>query len=106
VRAPGARAKVGKSQKILQTAEVLQAVQGFDILQIPFWTDTPYDVSYRLLGAPVRTGDLNCDGEVDFGDINPFVLALTDPLGWQAAYPDCPVANGDINPFVRLLTQP
>ena len=62
-------------------------------------------------------GDLNCDGSVDFGDINPFVLALTNPAGYQAAYPDCNidladingdglVDFGDINPFVRLLTQP
>jgi hypothetical protein len=63
----------------------------------------------------VRTGDLNCDGTVDFGDINPFVLVLTDAAAWQAAYPGCPIANGDINsdgsvdfgdinPFVALLS--
>jgi|GEM_PF-6629676 len=59
-------------------------------------------------------GDLNCDFWVNFGDINPFVQVLTDPAGWQAAHPDCPLSNGDINgdgkvnfgdinPFVRLL---
>lgn len=68
-------------------------------------------VTYPL----VLVGDLNCDGAVDFADINPFVLRLTDPAGYQAAYPDCPDANGDINgngsvgfddinPFVALLT--
>ncbi len=62
-------------------------------------------------------GDLNCDFWVNFGDINPFILVLTNPAGWQAAYPDCPLSNGDINgdgqvnfgdinPFVRLLTSP
>jgi len=62
-------------------------------------------------------GDLNCDGEVDFGDINPFVLALTDPQGYGNTYPDCDlnladinedgkVDFGDINPFVALLTTP
>ncbi len=62
-------------------------------------------------------GDLNCDGNVDFGDINPFVLALTNPAGYAAQYPNCDRLNadingdgvvdfGDINPFVRLLTQP
>jgi hypothetical protein len=61
------------------------------------------------------TGDLNCDEVVNFGDINPFVLILTNPDAWQAAYPDCPLSNGDINadgmvsfgdinPFVALLT--
>ncbi len=60
-------------------------------------------------------GDLNCDGAVDFGDINPFVQILTDPAGWQATHPGCPFSTGDINadgavdfgdinPFVALLT--
>jgi hypothetical protein len=63
----------------------------------------------------VPFGDLNCDGRVDFGDINPFVLALSDPSAWQAAYPGCELLYGDIsgdqeldfgdiNPFVALLT--
>jgi hypothetical protein len=47
-----------------------------------------------LVAAP---GDLNCDGVVNFDDINPFVLALGDPGGYQAAYPDCNIRNGDIN---------
>ncbi|MGD8451992.1 MAG: hypothetical protein PVJ57_09260 [Phycisphaerae bacterium] len=60
-------------------------------------------------------GDLNCDGVVDNFDISPFVLALTNPAGYAAAYPDCTPANADINadsmvnnfdisPFVALLT--
>ena len=57
---------------------------------------------------------MNCDGLINFADINPFVLALSNPATWQAAYPGCPVLNGDINgdgvvsfrdinPFVALL---
>jgi len=64
---------------------------------------------------PVVPGDVNCDGAVNFGDINPFVLILTSPDAWQVMYPDCPMANGDIdgdgdvdfgdiNPFVTLLS--
>ena len=59
-------------------------------------------------------GDLNCDGTVDFADINPFVLRLSNPAAYLAEYPICPDANGDIsgdgtvdfgdiNPFVALL---
>jgi hypothetical protein len=62
-------------------------------------------------------GDLNCDGTVSFGDINPFVLALTSPIEYGNMYPGCPILNGDINndgtvnfgdinPFVALLTGP
>jgi hypothetical protein len=53
---------------------------------------------------------------VDFGDINPFVLALTDAMLYAQTYPGCPIANadingdgtvgfGDINPFVALLSR-
>ncbi|MEW6249438.1 MAG: Ig-like domain-containing protein [Planctomycetota bacterium] len=60
-------------------------------------------------------GDLNCDGAVNFDDINPFVLALSGPAGYYAQYPNCnwyhadcdgdgQVTFADINPFVALLT--
>jgi hypothetical protein len=59
-------------------------------------------------------GDLNCDNELDLGDINPFVLALSNPAAYAEAYPNCDINNGDINedgvvnfgdinPFVALL---
>jgi hypothetical protein len=62
-----------------------------------------------------RKGDMNCDYQVGFGDINPFVLALSDPAAYQHAFPHCAILNGDINqdglvnfrdinPFVALLT--
>ncbi len=64
------------------------------------------------LGLP---GDMNCDGVVSVGDINPFVLALTDPAAYAAQFPDCRLLNGDcsgdgqvsvgdINCFVALVT--
>jgi len=60
----------------------------------------------------VLAGDVNCDGTVDFLDINPFVAALTVP----ADMPGCGVLNADINqdgvvdfadinPFVDLMLQ-
>jgi len=63
----------------------------------------------------LRLGDLNCDGTVDGFDIQPFVLALTDPAAYAAAYPQCSMMSGDVNgdgsvdgfdiqPFVELLT--
>ena len=68
-------------------------------------------------GAPqmFEIGDLNCDGAVNFGDIDPFVLAITDSVGYAATYPDCDinladinqdgsVNFGDIDPFVALIT--
>jgi hypothetical protein len=63
---------------------------------------------------PGRKGDLNCDGLVNFGDINPFVLALSDPDEYRRQFPNGDILNGDcnghgaldvgdINPFVMLL---
>ncbi len=60
------------------------------------------------------TGDLNCDGLINNGDIDPFVLAVTDTAAYIAAYPDCDpyladcnfdgwVNNADIDPFVASL---
>lgn len=60
-------------------------------------------------------GDLNCDGVVNNFDIDPFVLALTNPVAYALAFPDCnrnladinhdnAVNNFDIDPFVTLLT--
>jgi hypothetical protein len=73
-----------------------------------------YDDVCLTLVQPVL-GDMNCDGVVDFDDINPFVLALSNPNAWQAAYPECYLLNGDcngdgvvdfddINPFVAILS--
>jgi hypothetical protein len=63
----------------------------------------------------IRLGDLNCDRTVDVHDINPFVLALSDPEGYAQQYPYCDIMLGDINadgtfdfgdinPFVALLS--
>jgi hypothetical protein len=69
-------------------------------------------VLVTVLNGP---GDTDCDGDVDFDDINPFVLALSDPAAYQLLYPNCELGaadcNGDgvvdfddINAFVALLS--
>ncbi|MDD4888366.1 MAG: hypothetical protein PHU85_00420 [Phycisphaerae bacterium] len=67
---------------------------------------------------PYVTGDCNCDGVADFGDLNPFVQYLSDLPGWQRKYPGCPAANGDadgdgtypalrdINAFITIVQPP
>ncbi|MEW6252589.1 MAG: hypothetical protein AB1716_18280, partial [Planctomycetota bacterium] len=88
-----------------------------------FWAHHEYaqSNSWRTwvarVALPFRPGDMNCDGAINFDDINPFVLALSDPAGYQVAFPNCNILNGDINndglvnfddinPFVALLTSP
>jgi hypothetical protein len=70
---------------------------------------------FYLQVIPSLLGDLNCNGEFGFDDINPFVLRLSNGAQYAATYPNCPNANGDINsdgtvdfgdinPFVALLS--
>jgi hypothetical protein len=44
-----------------------------------------------------QIGDMNCDDVINFDDINPFVLALSDPAEYQIEYPDCDIMLADIN---------
>jgi hypothetical protein len=73
---------------------------------------------YALTAAIANdpTGDLNCDAEVNFGDITPFVLALSDKAGYEQQYANChygfadcnhdgQLDFGDITPFVELLSE-
>jgi hypothetical protein len=65
----------------------------------------------------VLHGDTNCDGAVNFDDINPFVTALVGQAGYDVRYPNCfwlsadvdcngTVNFDDINPFVGQLVNP
>ncbi len=62
-------------------------------------------------------GDIDCDGDIDFFDIDPFVLALNGPTAYFAQFPACNWMNADcdldgdvdffdIDPFVALLGTP
>lgn len=73
------------------------------------------DGQVHLYQDPFPAGDMNCDARVDFGDINPFVLALVNQMQYEFAFPHCDLYNadcngdgevnfGDINAFVELLT--
>ena len=42
-------------------------------------------------------GDLNCDGAVNFDDIDPFTLALGNRPGYEAQYPNCNWRLADMN---------
>ncbi len=64
--------------------------------------------------CPAASGDANCDGRVDFFDVDPFVLALFDAQAYTLLYCDgatCSVdtdCSGDVNlfdidPFVTCL---
>jgi hypothetical protein len=78
--------------------------------------EIPFDNGFIRRDAGTQiVGDLNCDGTLNFDDINAFVLALSDPDTYAAVFPDCyrllADCNGDhavnfddINAFVALLS--
>ena len=70
---------------------------------------------FDLACVSILRGDVNCDGLVNAFDIDPFVLALSDPDAYAAAFPECDIAHADVNddglvnafdidPFVLVLT--
>ncbi len=52
---------------------------------------------YALPIEPIVLADLNCDGVVNFDDISPFVLALSNVAGYYEALPGCNLLNGDVD---------
>lgn len=59
----------------------------------------------HMPGSPVRLkaygpsgqGDMNCDGTINGFDIEPFVVAITDPDAFAHRWPDCEVTRADVN---------
>jgi hypothetical protein len=86
------------------------------LTQCVITTDEPDGLTIAgITVTPALTGDVNCDGAVNVFDIDPFVLALTNPQGYAFALPSCNILTADANkdglvnafdidPFVLLLT--
>lgn len=80
----------------------------------------PWDESddvFRVSEPGYPPGDLDCNGRIDFADIDPLVVALAGQGPYEAAYPDCIWLNADCNgdgrvdfadidAFVALLAGP
>ncbi len=80
--------------------------------------DTPPAGSFGGFGialyTPPAPGDVNCDGVMDAGDIEPFITALLDRAAYESRWPHCDAARADLNgdgavdafdiePFIALL---
>ncbi len=77
--------------------------------------DTALAPMLRVVVKTYIKGDANGDGSFDFGDLEPFVLALIDPEGFAAQFPnvnpdlvldfdgDGSLSFGDIDGFVNAL---
>ncbi len=93
----------------------LRDAAGNDRNGVPVFGSPNAFVRLQLPGAcPGERGDANCDGGVDFFDIDPFLQALFDPAGYAAAFcggeicaVDVDCSGGvdffDIDPFLDCL---
>ncbi|TWT43833.1 hypothetical protein RAS1_02330 [Phycisphaerae bacterium RAS1] len=45
---------------------------------------------------------MNCDGELNMMDVQPFIGALVSPLNYYDEFPTCPIGNGDMNGDSRI----
>ncbi len=81
--------------------------------EVAWVAGTPPRMDIRYLRRS-RPGDVNCDGNVDGFDIEPFILALTDIEGYTSMYPSCDPLLADVNgdqtvdafdiePFITIL---
>jgi hypothetical protein len=59
--------------------------------------DFHFDVTLRYLRNPFRLADVNNNGVVSFGDVNPFVAALQGEDAFYQAYPEGSWDAADIN---------
>jgi hypothetical protein len=107
---PGFTFSEAQDVEVSPSGEIIAVGYGFNSA-----TNRYEALVWRAVSGAPTPGDLNCDGVVDFDDINPLVLALSDPAGYHAAYPACNILNGDcngdgfvdfddINSFVALLS--
>lgn len=89
---------------------------GYDAQTNTVWAVVDFDGIFAGADSSgaAQLGDMNCDGVINSGDIDPFVTALLDPAGYADLFPDCDRSRGDldqsgnvdtadIDPFVDLL---
>ena len=102
---------VDDDDNIVMSGEYGTPLKGTRALQGDgLWLDVPrttYRCSVRTIDSSFATspwtdpvvayayGDMDCDGDVDFDDIDPFVLALSGEMAYLAQYPDCRWLNAD-----------
>lgn len=88
-------------------ADHVNGVAAFDVRAATY-------ASVGVSATEIELGDVNCDGRVDFFDIDAFLLALFDPGSYPQVYPDCVISmadlnsdgfvdNFDIDPFIAVL---
>lgn len=65
-------------------------------IALPYKWDGSVYTSAIECAIPIP-GDMNCNGVVDFSDINPFVVAMTSKSQYESNFPNCYYTNADCN---------
>ncbi len=87
------------------------------VLDPSMGTDANNLVTIQSVTIIPELGDMDCDGDVDFDDIDDFILGLNDPPSYEAIYGVPPELKGDtdgdgdvdfddIDDFIAILNAP
>ncbi len=95
-------AKIGATDNLAgnQFGSSIAIDQDTMLVGCPYCNDGANDAGaayFTPIVCPSTRGDMNCDGAINLSDIEPLVLAMLNPDGYQTNYPDCSIANGDLN---------
>lgn len=68
------------------------------------WVGNTTSWDYIRYGALTASapGDTNCDGLVNLFDIDPFIVALFDPVGFNTQQPACSLLSADLDGDLRI----
>ncbi|MCK4342170.1 MAG: hypothetical protein KAY37_10670 [Phycisphaerae bacterium] len=124
LRLPASSTSVNAGSDAALPSDVLDLDQDSDT-QEPLPVDLDWDErivgarvdqgSYECLDGEYERGDMNCDRQLDWRDIDPFTLALVGEAVYCEKYPDCNWLNADCNydgdvtwadidPFLQLIS--
>jgi hypothetical protein len=98
---------LGQSFRVLQYSSRAEG-SSFDFVRtVNFPPTLTVEILADAAGVTVRVvkgesvtgelGDINCDGTVNFDDIDAFVVALVDEAEYEELYPDCDFLLADAN---------
>lgn len=93
---------IGDSITVLTATSVVNEFDSIVLTGFPANLDVmptynPTSVLLTFVPGTASPADMNCDGNVDGLDVQPFLLAVLDSAGYASAYPACDIDNGDLD---------
>ncbi len=89
-------AAIGLSPAVLPSGAISQQYQKHQAGVLRTVSGAASDIgAFERMAA--CAGDIDCDSDRDFADVQAFVLAVIDPTAFVVQHPGCPIATADLN---------